>query len=99
MKKSSEEKRLDIYFEAMVKGEITEQQYKDILENKAYVNGARVRIRSGERIGEYATICDARPKSDSYGVEHETPMRGHNCDGKCEHGYGWYYSKSALELI
>lgn len=31
-------------------------------------------------------------------VEHDSPMGGHTCNGRCKEGYGWNYKESELDL-
>lgn len=34
-----------------------------------------------------------------FGVEFDEDVNGHDCDGMCEHGYGWFHYSDSLRLI
>lgn len=98
-----DKERQDIYFEALVRGEIDENTYKQVLEGKAWVKGARVRAtRSYDAVreGYEGTICKIYPKHADYvGIRWDKDVRGHDCDGNCEKPYGWNLPTDRLELI
>ena len=63
--------------------------------------GDRVRILAGNK-GEYKEglvvhIMD----SNSIGVDCDEYINGHDCNGRCQRGYGtgWYYYSRSLELL
>lgn len=95
-----DKERQDIYFEAMVRGEIDEKMYKQALKGKAWIRGTRVKVKGRSMNSEgIGTICDVKANEESIGVKFDTDIRGHDCNGNCEYGYGWYYGKNQLQLI
>jgi len=50
-------------------------------------------------IGTIGTICDFQ-NEDWIGVEFDFEFKdGHDCDGVCEKGYGFYYTKNCIKHL
>lgn len=66
--------------------------------------GDRVRIKDGydyykNRSGKLGTVVDNPGKNSSPGVRHDDYIGGHDCNGNCPEGYGWYYNSYEIELV
>ncbi len=59
--------------------------------------GDRVKHR-GDKIGTIV-IVDKGSKGCGLGVRFDDSMDGHDLNGECPHGYGWWCSEEDLELI
>jgi hypothetical protein len=60
--------------------------------------GDRVRpIASFDRSN--GTIICISYNGDEIGVEHDKHMRGHDLNGRCKDGHGWYYCSKNLDFI
>lgn len=75
------------------------------MSNRCYEVGDRVEyVRKASRInpGSIGTIRAIRGGFDTYearyGVEWDDHMRGHDLDGKCEYGYGWWVLDKDITL-
>jgi hypothetical protein len=65
--------------------------------------GDRVRIKDDYhyykgRSGKFGTVVDNPGKNSSPGICHDDYIGGHNCNGHCPEGYGWYYNSNEIEL-
>jgi hypothetical protein len=49
------------------------------------------------KIGLIGTIVDIR--GSDVGICHDDHINGHQCNGKCRDGYGWYYHYLNLKPI
>lgn len=83
-------------FEALLKGEIDESNYKRL---EVFKVGQRVKVERG--VGKIVRMAH-----DFASVEHDEKLRntknhayGHNCDGYAKDGHGWNYRYSSIELI
>ena len=47
-----------------------------------------------QRTGLSGTVCVLPPRLSSVGVRFDSFIDGHDCDGHCEHGYGWFVLKN-----
>ena len=68
---------------------------------KAFEEGQRVacvRRFGGVAEGMTGTVCDTS-YSESIGVWWDDDIHGHNCNGKCPHGYGYYISHNDIKRI
>lgn len=44
-------------------------------------------------------VCCLRYGTRKIGVCWDEFIHGHNCDGECKNGYGWYVGENDVELI
>lgn len=74
---------------------------------KFYVGDRVVAVRdcpSGNeciKAGDKGTVCDITKGLPPIGVEWDKKMRaprGHDCDGNCEYGFGWYVEECEIDL-
>lgn len=78
-------------FAQFVRGEISEAQYL----GKELVLEVGTRVSTPHGTGTIVHITGIR----NIGVEHDRNMGGHNCQGHCPSGYGWYHNKKDLKVI
>ena len=68
--------------------------------------GDKVRIMPGTTYanspimeGWLGTVCNVLTSSNEIGVYFEDFIRGHDCDGNCEYGHGWYIKNNQLIIV
>lgn len=49
-------------------------------------------------IGDYGTVCDIGNNGRRIAVKWDDYVNGHDCDGKCDYGYGWWVDSTCIEL-
>lgn len=49
-------------------------------------------------IGDTGTVCIVSENNIRIGVEWENHVCGHDCDGACEYGFGWWVDNTSIEL-
>jgi hypothetical protein len=64
-----------------------------------YKNGDRVIIthytgNTNIKAGDRGTVCNA-----PMGICYDKFIGGHDCNGRCKGGYGWYTSTSCFEKL
>ena len=47
-----------------------------------------------QRTGLSGTVCVLPPYLNGVGVRFDSFIDGHDCDGHCEYGYGWFVLKN-----
>ena len=68
--------------------------------------GDKVRIMPGTKYanspimeGWLGTVCNVSTSSNEIGVYFEDFIKGHDCDGNCEYGHGWYINNNELIIV
>lgn len=44
-----------------------------------------------EALNETGTVVDAPDTEEYVGVAFDKLVQGHDCNGRCDHGHGWYF--------
>lgn len=53
---------------------------------------------SSIHIGDSGTVCGIGDKGRRIAVKWDNYINGHDCEGKCEYGYGWWVDSECIEL-
>jgi hypothetical protein len=75
--------------------------------NSTFKLGDRIKVVSKferARIGLLGTACHILKRGDNnlptIGVAHDNRLvSGHECEGHCQEGYGWYYKINEIEHL
>ena len=51
------------------------------------------------RLGMTGTVCYLSNGDPSIGVVWEQNISGHDCNGRCPYGFGWYVQEYEIEIV
>jgi hypothetical protein len=52
-----------------------------------------------ETLNEVGTVVDAPDTEEYVGVSFDKLVQGHDCNGRCDPGYGWYFHTNVTRYL